>query len=71
MKILYSDDLFPISTKSLNGSSKKYVGKTIGEILSAHSNPVAFVKQFNAKNNKYGISDEVMIDNSYHNKEEE
>ena len=53
MKIIYEDTLYP-------GSTKKYQGKTIGEILEDHPNPISFITQFN-KSNKYCLSDEIAV----------
>ena len=68
MKILYSDDLYPsekVRGSVKSGRSAQFIGKTIGEILSTHKNPRAFVRSFNALNNNYAISDEVMVDRKH------
>lgn len=55
MTILYEDSLYP-------GTKKKYQGKTIGEIITTSLNPKAFVKAFNCMNNKFCLSDELIVD---------
>ncbi len=55
MQVIFSDDLYP-------GTDKKYIGKTIAEILATNANPQRFIKSFNAHNNKFCLSDSVGVD---------
>lgn len=55
MRIIYEDDIYP-------GTTRKYVGKTIKQILEESPNPIGFIKGFNVRNNNMCISDEIRID---------